>query len=491
MSTAHTAPSGRASTHPSPSGRAAAAAPRAPTGPGGLGGHVPLLLREPYEVLVLGLLVVLGLLLNHSSVIFGLNLSLADPVVAVLVAALVLGRRLWMPVAPLVFFLLLSVQLLAVTLWLVPFWTSVQIPAADSIIDFTKLAVSFLCLVLGVQVVRMGRARLVLRAFAIGSVAVSAIAVIAQVITLPGIDALYYGGYRFQGLTNDPNNFAVMTVAAIAVLWYDRGIRLHLQVIGSAILAGGVLLSASKTGAITLALLVIWRTMGLRTPLGEDSDARSRRLLGAVVALGIAMIALLVAPGLGIGSSLAELTSQIPALDRISTLLVSFDSAVAGGGSERSAAWLTAIALILLSPLFGIGLGSYLTVAKDVTEVEVLAHNTYLQIMAEWGLPFALVFLFWAARLVVKRPLSVRLRALWATSSTALLVMLVGSVGLSLNNSRLFWFILGITAATHLLSSKEPEAEPEPEAAPHPTDPAPAPSRRPAGTHLGSFGGAR
>ncbi len=420
--------------------------------------RIPLLYREPFELLVMASLVVLGLTLNHSSVILGLNLSLADPVVAGLVVVLALGRRLWIPIAPLVFFLVLAVQLLAVTVVLVPAWTTLPVPASDTVLDLTKLVVSFLCLVLGVQAVRMGYARLALRAFVVGAVAVSAIAVITQVVPLPGTGALYYGGFRFQGLTNDPNNYAVMAIAALAVLWYDRTARLWLVVAASAILISGVLLSASKTGAITLALLVAWRALGLRTPLGEDTDSRGRRALAAVCALGVGLMVVLIAPSTGLGGTLAELTDNVPALERISTLLVSFDSAIAGSGSERSGAWATAIALILFSPLLGVGLGTYLTVAVELTGHDVLAHNTYLQIMAEWGLPLAIILLAWAARVTLLRPGGTAHRALWATSSTAFIVLLIGSVGLSLNNSRLFWFLLGITAATHLLSPRRRRA---------------------------------
>ena len=422
--------------------------------------RIPLLYREPFELLVMAILVVLGLTLNHSAVILGLNLSLADPVVAALVVVLALGRKLWIPVAPLVFFLVLTVQLLAVTVALVPAWTSLPVPVSDTVLDLTKLVVSFLCLVLGVQAVRLGHARLALRAFVVGAVMVSAIAVITQVAPLPGTQALYYGGFRFQGLTNDPNNYAVMTITALAVLWYDRGVRLWLSIGASAILISGVLLSASKTGAITLALLVVWRALGLRTPLGEDTQSRARRALAAVGALGIAVMVLLIAPSTGLGGTLAEFTDHVPALDRISTLLVSFDTAIAGNGSERSAAWGTAIALILFSPLLGVGVGTYLTVAVELTGHDVLAHNTYLQIMAEWGLPLSIIFLTWAAAVTLLKPGGRAHRALWATSSTAFLVLLVGSVGLSLNNSRLFWFLLGLTAATHLLSPKRSRRSP-------------------------------
>lgn len=416
--------------------------------------RVPLLFREPFDLLVMALLAALGLALNHSSVIFGLNLSLADPVVVALVAVLAFRRQLWIPILPLAFFLLLSVQLLVVTVALVPSWTSLPLDTSGTVLDLAKLTASFLCLVLGVQTVRSGHARLALRAFVVGAAAVSAIAVITQFLPIPGTAALYYGDFRYIGLTNDPNNYAVITIAAIALLWYDDGVRPWLRAVASAVLISGALLSASKTGAIALALLIVWRWLCLRTSQGGKTGSGDRRALAALSALGIVVLVLLVAPATGFGGLLAEFTSNIPALDRISTLLVSFDTAVAGDGSERSATWTTAVALILFSPLLGVGLGTYSTVAFELTGNVALAHNTFLQIMAEWGLPLAIAFLFWAFRVTFLRPCGEEHRALWASSSTAFLVLLVGSAGLSLNNSRLFWFLLGITAATHLLSSR-------------------------------------
>ncbi len=415
--------------------------------------RLPVLYREPFELLLLALLIVLGVALNHSSVIMGLNLSIADPVVAVLVAVLVLSRRIWIPAAPLLFFLLLSVQLLAVTTLLAPGWTHRALPLGETVQEYVKVVVSFLCLLLGAQVVRLGLATALLRAFVVGSVAVSSIGMASLAVpALQGVELLFLGGFRFQGLTNDPNNFAVMTIAALAITWFDPGIRAPLRVAASAILISGVLLSASKTGAITLALLVIWTAFGIRGSRSHDFGARSRRLLAALSALIVAVLVLLVGPSTGIGGELAEITSRIPALERTSTLLTSFDTAVAGSGSERAAAWAAALALIWFSPVLGVGVGTYLTMAQEITGVPLLAHNTYLQVMAEWGLPFALVFFAWTARAVLLRPSTPKHRALWAASSSALLVMLTGSIGLSLNNSRLLWVLLGMTVATHLLS---------------------------------------
>lgn len=418
----------------------------------GIGGTVA---RSPSDVLIAALIIAFGVALNHSSVIFGFNLSLADPIAALLALAFIAARRMWIPSTVLLFFLLLSVHQIAVALLLAPRWTNAAIPYTTILDDYIKLGATLLCLLLGMQIIRAGHTRLLLRAYISGSVAVSSIAVASIALpALTSIGTLFYGGFRFQGFTNDPNYFAMMTVAALAALWYDSGIRSHLRVAASVILIGGVLLSASKTGAITLALLVIWRVIGLHAAAG--GAPRSRRLVIPVAVLAATSIALLLTPNTGIGGTLAEITASTPALERLAPLLTDFDSAIGAGGSERGGAWAVAIAVILFSPLLGVGVGTYLTVAGEISGTQVLAHNTYLQIAAEWGLVFAIVFFVWIARYTLLRPSIASQRAVWAISSSALLVLLVGSLGLSLNYSRLFWVLLGVTVAAHLLSRPTP-----------------------------------
>lgn len=432
--------------------------------------------RTP-DTLIAVLLAAFGVALNHSSVLFGFNLSLADPIALLLALVFLASRRLWVPMTPLLFFLLLSIHQLAAALVLAPRWTNAALPISTILNDYIKLGATFLCLLLGMQIVRAGRTRQVLRAYIAGSVAVSSIAVAS--IALPSVltvGDLFYGGFRFQGFTNDPNYFAVMTVVALAVLWYDPGIRPHLRLVASVILVGGVLLSASKTGAITLALLVIWRLLGLQTARNEA--VHPRRVLAALLALCATVIGLLLMTNSSAMGALTELSARIPALNRLVPLVTDFDSAIGAGGSERGDAWAIAVAIVLFSPLLGVGVGTYLTMAGEFTAIPVLAHNTYLQIAAEWGLIFALIFFAWLARHVLLHPADPSRRMVWAIGSNALLVLLVGSFGLSLNYSRLFWVLLGVTAAAHLLSrasgrirAESTEAPSDPMALPGPPTP--------------------
>lgn len=409
--------------------------------------------RDGARTLLLVTIMAAGLALNHSSVILSVNLSAADPLVLVLTVALVLTGRMWIPTVPLVLFLIVSVQQIAVATLLAPGWTQTPLPLSGTLSDYAKLVAAFLCFLLGVQLVRLGLAMMLLRAYVAGSVAVSAIALASLAIpALHEVGDLFLGGFRFQGLTNDPNNFAVLTVAALAVLWYDPDVRPALRLAASAVLVSGVLMSASKTGAVTLAALALWRSLGIRAPRSSAGSPGGRRLLGLLAIVSAVLLALMMVPGTGIGAALTEASGGMPALDRIAPLFTDVGDAVAGSGSERAGAWGTALAIIWFSPVLGVGVGTYLEVAQALTGGAVLAHNTYLQILAEWGIPLALALFTGIAAVTTRRPPDPARRPLWGIGSTALLVLLVGSMGLSLNNSRVFWVLLGVTAATHLLS---------------------------------------
>lgn len=422
--------------------------------------------RGGTRTILFTVLMATGLALNHSSVILGVNLSAADPLVLILTAALVLTGRMWIPTVPLVLFLVVSVQQIAVAALLAPGWTHTPPPLSGTLSDYAKLVAAFLCFLLGVQLVRLGHATTLLRAYVAGAVAVSAIAVLSLAVpALHHVGDLFLGGFRFQGLTNDPNNFAVLTVAALAVLWYDPDLRPPLRLAASTVLISGVLLSASKTGAVTLAVLALWRSLGIRAPRGGTPSTGPRRFLGLCAIVSALLLALMVVPGTGIGAALTDASGTVPALDRIAPLFTDVGDAVGDSGSERAGAWSTALSIIWFTPVLGVGVGTYLEVAQTLTGGAVLAHNTYLQILAEWGIPLALVLFTGIVAVVARRPPAPARRSLWATGSTALLVLLVGSMGLSLNNSRVFWLLLGITAATHLLP------RPADTPASHPGDP--------------------
>lgn len=398
-------------------------------------------------------LVVFGIALNHTSVLFGVNLSVADVLALIILLVAFVTGRFYLPLSGTLFFIALSVLVLCVGAFITPMVFPIEFSANQLLSDYLKLATSFCYFLLGVNIARAGHARIVLRAFALTAAGVGVVAIILS--TLPQAfqpELLFYGNFRFRGFINDPNYFAVLQIAAIALLWDDKTVRPGLRFLALAVLSVSVLLSASKTGAVVLMIYFIWRL--LRTILSGSRDHATHTrffwILLMLMALGV--LTVIVADPVW-RFEVAARFEAFPALDRLAPLLTDFEAGIEGSGSTRDVAWGTAITLIGLVPFLGVGVGTYLDVSTAVTGHDVLAHNTFLQIAAEWGLPFAGVFVAAVIFLMVKRPSSLGNIPLWLVNRDAVLVMLMGSMGVSLNNARQFWLILGMLLATHIFAS--------------------------------------
>src|SRR5699024_4830073 len=100
--------------------------------------------------------------------------------------------------------------------------------------------------------------------------------------------------------------------------------------------------------------------------------------------------------------SLEYLLTALPSLERVLTIFTNIDSAVSESGSGRSVAWNTSIEIIKLSPLIGIGIANYIQLSTQFFGVGNIAHNTYLQLLAEWGMPLALLFLSYVFLVITK-----------------------------------------------------------------------------------------
>ena len=399
------------------------------------------------------ILLCLGIALNHTSVVFGINLSAADLITVLLLLVIVLTSKLYSPIGPTVFFIALSILVLLVGGFVTPNVLPISVTTSDVLTDYIKLLTSFCYLLVGFNIARVERAKIVLRAFSLTAALLGLTAVVQSGIPgMPRIEAMFYGEYRFRGLMNDPNYFAVIQLAALAILWHDTSVTRKIRYPALVILSASVLASGSKTGAIALLVFFMWRIFaGILVPSRTKSAGRRLGAIVLVPGLLAGIIVLLADPAWRI--DLAARLDQVPALSRLAPLLLDFQSGVEMGGSSRDSAWNNALAIIELSPLTGIGVGTYLETSAVTTGTPVLAHNTFLQIAAEWGLVFAALFFVGVVILIMKRPPDSADIRLWSSTRDAILVMLVGSIGVSLNNARLFWFTLGIILAIHVFSA--------------------------------------
>jgi O-antigen ligase len=262
---------------------------------------------------------------------------------------------------------------------------------------------------------------------------------------------------RFQGAAPDPNFLAagcVPAIALIAGLMKEAPARVRL--LGwpaMAVLVTGAAASESRGGVIA-ALVAVAAAVALM---------RGRRL----ATLAIVCVAL--APA-------AAYSAVSP--DTLSRLKLSGQDA----GTGRTGLWQTAVTMAADHPLIGVGPGQFQVHSRDyarrpgeivfveqLTETPHVVHNTYLQVLTEFGAVGALLFggavlacisaAFQASR---------RFRALGreglAHLATMVLVaeagLLAGGIFLSLESNLRLWWLLGLGPALAVLAARMPPAVP-------------------------------
>lgn len=406
------------------------------------------------------MLFLFGALLNQTSVIFGVNLSLADLLAVLLLFFAALHSYLYVPKYVTLFFLIITLVTVTVGVFITPMKLSFPVDPMSVTVDYVKLLTSFAYVVLGATLVRNQRFSLILRGFALVAVVIGFVAVVDMAV--PGIlpiEPMYYAGVRFRGLLNDPNYFAVLQIAAVAIIWRDKPLRPMVRFASFGIIAVSVLASGSKTGLIVMLALIAWHLF-LFIFGGKNSTRSIARVMifGFLFAILATLIAFVGSKTLMLG--LAARMETNPALARLAPLLTDFATGIDADGSGRGGAWEGALALINNSPFFGVGVGTYLDAGESLTGEQVLAHNTFLQLAAEWGLPLAVFFFILVLIFLIKRPAQDASR-LWETNRDVLLVLLVGSVGISLNNARLFWLVLGAVVAAYFYQDDTAESRVE------------------------------
>ena len=260
---------------------------------------------------------------------------------------------------------------------------------------------------------------------------------------------------RATGTVGDANELAAALLVGLALgagFAVARGCSLALRLGGLLavpLCAAGIFLSVSRGGLIALGALLV---------VGTVAAGRWR----------VAVTALLVAVAAGGVLYFTQLAS-LPARERVLT---------ANGGSGRSEIWKVGLRIVRAHPVGGVGAGNFEQAAPNyVLRPGVLhesglifssdpkaAHNTYLQVMTEMGVPGLLLFLavivvclgcaLRAARLWAQRR-DVTMEALARAVFLALIGMLVADFFISENYSKLLWMLLALCPAMLALARRE------------------------------------
>ena len=241
---------------------------------------------------------------------------------------------------------------------------------------------------------------------------------------------------RVEGLEGDSNYEALTLVTGIPLaVWmvrYETGIWWkRIGAICAGLMAGGVLLSQSRAGLIATVV------MGLAAVVVSRRKMLTFGLLVIALALGV-----IIAP--------AGVTNRFHS--------IKFEGAATNGDEDSTRAHFellkAGLAMIESNPLTGVGLGQFRDLAPDynrellqVAGRRYIAHNTYIQIAAETGLPVLFLFLALVATAItncqcVRRSTNAPLARMAAAIQVGLIGYSVAAASVTAEYVTTFWILV-------------------------------------------------
>jgi O-Antigen ligase len=357
-------------------------------------------------------------------------------------------KGLKLPVYQLVYFLFLSTCLIATASLYTPYKFGLSVDIQSIIKDYLKMAAVFLYFLVGYNLIREKIIRISLKWYSYTAVFVGTVGIFLNILGMKFLNSLYeFGGERYNGFMNDPNYFAIVQISALPYLLRTPALSLTKKILIYLVLSTSIVLSGSKTGTIALLLY---------TFLFIFSDVYKLKVKKALIAIsGIVFFIILMGAFQVYDKILSFLMEKSFQFQRISLLFSDFNAAFNEGGSSRLSVWEAGLQIFHLSPLLGTGVGMYSNVSGKITGISSVAHNTYIQMYSEWGAIFATVFFLYVASILLTVTLNQKLgNKTNLALRDILLIMLIGSISISFNNARMFWFFLGVIAFR--VSQQEP-----------------------------------
>lgn len=382
----------------------------------------------------------MSILLHQSAVIFGINFSIADFFCIFILMVFLIKNQLYIPIAPFVFFLLVSFLVLATAVIFVPYKFHIFPDPLGIFSEYAKLIAIVVYFIIGYNLARENYTKSILKWYSYFGIMVGLLGILLTLFSIKVFsEILFYANIRYRGLMIDPNYFAVLQVSALVYISRQKTIKARYKMLTIILTAFSVLISGSKTGIVTLISYLSLRIIEYIFQTNKKIKSVGVQLLF------LALLILLVPVFSNLFQSLVNsIAAIVPSFARVQYLFTDFSQAIAESGSGRDGTWGAAIEIIQLSPLFGTGIGTYTDIADKLFHLHTVAHNTFLQISAEWGIPLAFALFFYIFMNLGKVTFTHEHH-----SETNLilrdivLILLIGSVAISLNNARLLWLFLG------------------------------------------------
>lgn len=391
------------------------------------------------------LLFFIAIFLNHSNDIFGVNMSLADIFCFTLLVFLTVRNNLVIPTTPTIFFLLVSIFVLLTSTLFIPYKYMFYPETTGIISNYIKLVAIYIYFIIGYNVICFFDIKTFIKWYTFFGIIIGGLGVLLTFFKIRIFSSLlFYGDFRFKGLLIDPNFYAVIQITTFVYISRSKEIKNKYKWLVFILILLAVIASGSKTGMIALFCYMIFRTFEYIFLLKKES-------VSLISQFFLIVLFLIIAPyGLSVLQSISnEIASSIPSFARINLLLTNFSDAISENGSGRDTTWRVALQIIQLSPLLGIGIGTYSDIASQLFKSDSVAHNTYLQLASEWGIPLAFILFSYILILIGK---ATRSQNLYSEINMILrdiiIIFLLGSMAISLNNARGLWLFMGALVAS-------------------------------------------
>ena len=283
--------------------------------------------------------------------------------------------------------------------------------------------------------------------------------------------AKYQDDGRASGMLNDPNDFALMIAFAVpmALLLVVRSPnRLHRLFWGGCtlLLLGGMTKTESRSGLVVLLLSLLIGTWHYRAQLPH---IRPRQL-------GFAMLGLAIVISLGLYAMPASYVERIQSLSILSSGAKSQDPSL----GRRASYIVVGSAMIAENPLLGTGPGTFplhyattgyaktFAMTGKTDDLYRRAHNTYLEIFSELGIPAGPMFV---GMLALGLYNLIRARRAWLLRGTghqadlmthlsmSLLSLTLFLMFLSAPNHKYLWIMLALTSVLRTKAEEAPPTE--------------------------------
>lgn len=397
------------------------------------------------------ILILMAFLLNQSGIVKGVNFSFSDLFCLVILIVIAYKKELYLPIAPSIYFLVVSIITLLTSVFYVPIEFNLDPQPKQIISDFVKLVAIFVYFIIGYNLAKLMLIESIVKWYSMFGILIGGLGVFLTVFQIEVFsEVLFFAGTRYKGFMIDPNYFSVLNISALVYFSRLNNIKTHYKCLAIFITLLSVLASGSKTGVITLFCYLLFRIIG-------SLFSRKKKLSNIIIGLVGVIFLMLMTPVIDQILPFVEnnILHNIPSITRIQELFTDFDEAISESGSGRDATWKVALQIIQLSPLIGIGIGTYTNIGFDLYHLNNVAHNTFLQVSAEWGIPLAFLFFLYTFILLGKASHSKKTQhEMNKILRDIIIILLIGSMAISLNNARVLWLFLGALVSSVNSSQK-------------------------------------